>query len=130
MKLLVALLTVLITDSMPNVTVIQDSLITQLLYQCAQDSARNEEVAGYRVQIYSSNRQQGAKNEAIGLEQSISKQIDIPIYVQYVPPFWKVRLGDFATYEEANEFKRLFITDHPELTGDTYVVRDQVKVQR
>jgi len=120
----------LITDSMPNVVIIQDLAIRQLLYEKALGISTKEEVAGYRVQIYSSNRQQVAKNEAIALEQNIASQIDQPIYVSYISPFWKVRIGDFLTYEEASEYKRIFVTQHPELLGDTYVVRDQVKTRR
>lgn len=121
---------VLITDSMPNVVVYQDSTIAQLLYYKSAGFMHEKEVSGYRVQIFSSNRQQIAKNEAILLEKEIAPQVDVAIYVTYTPPFWKVRLGDFLTYEEASEFKRIFIQDHPSLIGDTYVVRDQIKVRQ
>ena len=67
-------------------------------------------------------------------------KIDLPIYVSYVPPFWKVRIGDFATYVEAQEFKNNFVHQFefknnfvhqfPELMGDTYVVRDQVTIRQ
>ena len=122
---------VLITDVMSNVTVHQDSLVRQLLYHKATGVQPKEvEIAGYRVQIYSSNNQQTAKMEAILLEKEMLEKLDVPIYVTYTPPFWKVRIGDFASYEEAQEFKNSFIRDFPELLGDTYVVRDQVTLKR
>lgn len=121
----------LITDVMSNVIIHQDSLIRQMLYEKASGvSAQLVEVAGYRVQIYSSNHQQMAKLEAMRLEKEMLEKLDIPVYVTYTPPFWKVRIGDFASYEEAQEFKNGFIREFPELLGDTYVVRDQVTLKR
>ncbi len=116
-----------IFDVMTNVIIHQDSLVRQLILDRASGREKeNVEVAGYRVQIYSSNRQQEAKMEAMRLEKEMLTKLDVPVYVNYAPPFWKVRIGDFATYEEAQEFKNSFIREFPELMGDTYVVRDQV----
>lgn len=121
----------LITDVMSNVTIHQDSLVQKLLYEKASGAQAQEvEVAGYRVQIYSSNHQQTAKLEAMRLEKEMQEKLEIPVYVTYSPPFWKVRIGDFASYEEAQEFKNGFIREFPELLGDTYVVRDQVTLKR
>ena len=101
----------LITDEMPNVQVYQSESVARLLREKATGkSSQMVEMAGYRVQIYSSNHQQLAKQEAIRLEKDMQSKLDMPIYVSYVPPFWKVRVGDFASYEEAQEFKN-FIKD-------------------
>ena len=86
------------------------------------------EIDGYRVQIYSSNLQQTAKAEALNLETKLQSQIEQPIYVQYLPPFWKVRVGDFRTVEEAKEYKKQFVALFPSMMGDTYVVRDKIQV--
>lgn len=121
----------LITDEMPNVQVFQSEAIAKLLHEKATGvKSQIVEVAGFRVQIYSSNHQQLAKQEAIRLEKDMQSKLDMPIYVSYVPPFWKVRVGDFATYVEAQEFKNNFVQQFPELMGDTYVVRDQVTVRQ
>lgn len=45
-----------------------------------------------------------------------------------MPPFWKVRIGDFRTYEEAKEYKKLFVEQFPSIMGDTYIVRDKIQV--
>ena len=121
----------LITDMMPTVQVYQSHAVERLLREKATGKASQMvEVAGYRVQIYSSNNQQLAKQEAIRLEKDMQSKIDVPIYVTYVPPFWKVRVGDFATYIEAQDFKNDFVRQFPEMMGDTYVVRDQVTVKQ
>ena len=86
------------------------------------------EIDGYRVQIYSSNRQQTAKSEALELETKLKDKLNQTLYVQYLPPFWKVRLGDFRNYEEAKEYKKLFVSQYTELMGDTYIVSDKIQV--
>lgn len=120
----------LITEVMENVTVHQDSAITQLLDQRINGAAEIQEVPGYRVQIFSSNHQQTAKTDALTLEKMIQEEGQMPVYVLYTPPFWKVRLGNFQTMAEALEYKGIFIQQHPELQGDTYVVRDQIQVRK
>ena len=81
---------------------------------------------GFRVQIYASNRQQEAKREATELQQSIESQIDMPVYTLSEPPFWKVRIGNFETREEANHYKTVLLQLFPELVGSTYVVPDKI----
>ena len=115
-------------DSMPGVEVLQDSAVGALLQAAMQGNMELVEIDGYRVQIYSSNQQQTAKGEALDLEEKLQSQVNQTIYVQYIPPFWKVRIGDFRTYEEAKEYKKTFVQLFPDLTGDTYIVRDKIKV--
>lgn len=115
-------------QDMPGVEILQDSSLTVLLNEAMNGKGEMIEIDGYRVQIYSSNRQQTAKGEALDLEEKLKMTINQAIYVQYLPPFWKVRLGDFRTYEEAREYKKQFVQLYPEMMGDTYIVRDKIQV--
>ena len=127
MKLiLVILLTVF--DSLPGVQLIQDSTVAVLLEEAVNGKRELVEMDGYRVQVYSSNQQQTAKAEALELETKLKEKVNQTVYVQYLPPFWKVRLGDFRSYDEAREYKKLFVEQYPELMGDTYIVRDKIQV--
>lgn len=117
----------LLTDMMENAVVVQDSSITLLLDRMVNGSSIKQ-VQGFRVQIFSSNRQQTAKAEALELERQIRAEGYPQVYVQYNPPFWKVRLGNFQTQEEATEYKNEFVKQHPQLQGDTYIVRDMIEV--
>lgn len=127
MKLILVIL-LSILDSLPGVQIVQDSMMTVLLDEATNGKHELVEMDGYRVQIYSSNQQQTAKSEALELEQKLRNGLNQSIYVQYLPPFWKVRLGDFRTYEEAKEYKKQFVAQYPELMGDTYIVRDKILV--
>lgn len=118
-----------ILDTLPGVQIIQDTTIGVLLDEAKNGKRELVEIDGYRVQVYSSNQQQTAKSEALDLEEKLLKdKISQTIYVQYLPPFWKVRLGDFRTYDEAREYKKLFVQQYPEMMGDTYIVRDKIQV--
>jgi hypothetical protein len=126
--ILVILLTIF--DSLPGVQIIQDSTVAVLLDEAVNGKHEMVEVEGYRVQIYSSNQQQTAKSEALELETKLNQTIGQTVYVQYLPPFWKVRIGDFRTYEEAREYKKIFVAQYPDLMGDTYIVRDKILVMQ
>lgn len=115
-------------DSMPGVEVLQDSAVGALLQAAMQGNMELVEIDGYRVQIYSSNQQQAAKSEALELEAKIKDKVDQTVYVLYMPPFWKVRLGDFRTYEEAKQYKKIFVDQFPSVMGDTYIVKDKIQV--
>ena len=119
-----------ILDDMPLVVVHQAPMIEALLKEKIYGQCELEEIDGFRVQIFSSNRQQTAKEEALTLEKRMTESVSVAVYVAYLAPFWKVRLGNFRTYEEANAFKTQLITQHPELQGDTYIVRDKIQVRK
>ncbi len=118
-------------DMQDRVVVHQDSAISRLLYDKSHpDELKEVQIQGWRVQIYSSNNQQIAKGEAFKMEEKVlSSQLECPVYVQYQPPFWKVRLGDCRTQEAAKELKEIVLQAFPELEGSTYVVRDKINVK-
>ena len=128
--LIILIILLSIFDSLPGVQIIQDSTIAVLLDEAINGKREMVEIDGYRVQIYSSNQQQTAKIEALDLENKLKKSVGHTVYVQYLPPFWKVRIGDFRTYDEAKEYKKQFVALYPELMGDTYIVRDKIQVMQ
>ena len=118
---------VLLTDVMENAIVHQDSTIRQLMIDKQMGIQRGKvEVDGFRVQVYSSNQQKTAKNEALLLQQKLEKSVNKTIYTISEPPFWKVRLGDFQTREEAVVYKNELIVQFPELQSSAYIVPDKI----
>ena len=101
---------ILITDEMATAVVHQDSRLIRLMQDKRVGRVRGEQIIeGFRVQIYASNRQQQAKNEALQLQQQMEPLLNMPIYALSEPPFWKVRVGNFKTREEANAYKDIFL---------------------
>lgn len=115
-------------QEMTWVELLQDSMVSVLLQGAMNGKQEWVEIDGFRVQIYSSNQQQTAKAEALDLEQRMKEKINQTVYVQYLPPFWKVRIGDFRTYDEAKEYKQTLVHLFPNLMGNTYIVRDKIQV--
>lgn len=119
----------LIVDDMEHAVVVQDSAIYRLLDRTVNGSDQQvAEIDGFRVQIYSSNRQQAAKQEAIELEQKMKDLVHEPIYIQYATPFWRVRIGNFRTLQDASAFKEELLRQFPRMRSETYVVRDKIEV--
>lgn len=113
----------------PGVQVVQDATVAVLLDEAMTGKKEMVQIDGYRVQVYSSNKQPAAKTEALEIEASLKDKVNQTVYVQYNSPFWKVRLGDFRTYDEAKEYKKQFVQQFPDLQGNTYIVRDKILVK-
>jgi hypothetical protein len=118
---------VLITEDMSNAIVHQDSAIIRLMTDKRLGRVRGEQIVdGFRVQVYASNRQQVAKNEALMLQQRVEPLLEVPVYALSEPPFWKVRIGNFLTREDANAYKDVLLNMFPDMVGSTYVVPDKI----
>ena len=119
-----------ILDEMPHVVFYHDPAVTNLLRERSVGHEGGQyEAKGFRVQVYASNKPIVAKNEAHTLYEQLLQQVTQPVYVISEPPFWKVRLGNFYTRDEAQEYKLLINQLYPELRGSTYVVPDKVYEQ-
>lgn len=118
-------------EAMPNATVYQDSAITQLMEDHWTGRVRGEvEMQGWRVQIYSSNNQLVAKQEAEALKKQLENELTEPIYIDFIQPFWKVRIGNFRTVEEARTYRDQLVQQIPELQAESYPVRDMIKIKQ
>ena len=62
---------------------------------------------GYRIQVYSGGNSRQSKNEAAMMGQRVRSLFgDLSVYTHFLNPHWICRVGDFKTYEEANEMYR------------------------
>lgn len=129
MRILLAIL-IAILNLFPGVQVVQDSTVSVLLEETITGKKELVEMDGYRVQVYSSNKQQTAKAEALALEEQFKERVNQTVYVQYQSPFWKVRIGDFRTYDEAKEYKKTIVQQFPDMQGNIYIVRDKILVKQ
>lgn len=120
-----------IMAEMPNATIIQDSAITQLMHDKIHGITHGKkEIPGWRVQVYSSNKQIIAKQEAEALKAQLEPELEEPVYIQSVQPMWKVRIGNFLSQEEALMYRDSLIKRYPELQSEAYPVRDQIEIEQ
>jgi hypothetical protein len=108
-----------------TVTIQQDKRIERIVAN--NTAAAGALTHGYRVQVFSSNVQRTAKEEAFDIERRLREAFpEIGIYVSYSSPFWKVRIGNFQTAEQAREFTHELLALFPRLRSTTYTVRDRI----
>lgn len=86
-------------------------------------------IQGFRAQVFSGNSQRKSKDEAFRKEKEIKELFpDIPTYVTYNAPFWKLRVGDFRTHEEAYHLQRRLMDAFPAYKKEMYIVKEDVKI--
>lgn len=62
---------------------------------------------GYRIQVYAGGNNRASKSEAHYMANLVRSNFsDVQVYTHFISPRWICRVGDFKTYEEANEFLR------------------------
>ncbi len=108
--------------------VYQDSLMQQAIER--QHEGNNTEVSrrGFRVQLFSSNNVRTARNAAFQVEKTVREKLPhLAVYVTYTSPFWKVRVGNCATNDDAQRLRQYIIEQLPQFQAETYVVPDQIQ---
>jgi len=106
----------------------QDKRIEQLFFD-RQILNSEEEISGYRVQVFSSNVQRTAKAEAFRIKALMEEKFqERGVYESYSAPFWKVRIGDFRTREEAQELLAELMRTFPSLRREMYIVSDVIVI--
>ncbi len=84
---------------------------------------------GFRVQIFSGNSQRTSKNEAFSKEKEVKELFaDITTYVTYNAPFWRLRVGDFRTHDEAYHMLRQLKETFPSYGKEMYIVSEKIKI--
>lgn len=118
------------------VTVNQSDEIKRLVgarkYGKNVETTENEtflKIQGFRTQVFSGNNQRKSKDEAFKKEKEIKELFpDMPTYVTYNAPFWKLRVGDFRSHEEAYRTLRLLMDAFPLYAKEMYIVKEEVKI--
>ena len=124
----------LFDEMAPEVEIHQSESVNQLLLSRTMGVERKYEAVknGFRIQIYSSNDQRVAARESSDIAEKVRNlNLGLDVYRTYNAPFWRVRVGNFRTQDEANEvmdeLKDVLQKQLPELleTGGIYTVHDE-----
>lgn len=102
-----------------KVTVVESDQIKALM---ADYASRKQSLAGYRVQIFLGDRSTAENTRRTFMQQ----HPDIPAYLSYLAPNFRVRVGDLRDRVEADYLRRRLGTEFPGL----YVVPDQIEPPR
>lgn len=84
---------------------------------------------GFRVQVFSGNSQRTSKDEAFKKEREVNEAFpQLKTYVTYVAPFWRLRVGDYASHDEAYFAQRQLSTAFPSYGKEMYIIREEVRI--
>ncbi len=95
-------------------------------------------VQGFRVQIFSSQDREAANEqltEALAWWSALQERLDpwpsglpreLPVYIVYKQPYYRLRVGNFTSREDASRFMAYLSERFPE----AFVVPDEVTVSR
>lgn len=105
------------------VKVYQSPELESILF-CDTLTIEDRMVSGYRIQIYSDNMQRKARETAQARAKMI-QQADstLDTYITFNSPFWRVRVGNYASYEEAAVKLRQLKKQFPSIP-DMRIVKD------
>lgn len=109
-----------------NVVVHQDSIMRAAL-EAQQVRGNETTMRGFRVQLFSSNNARTAREAAFKVEKTIRERLPhMAVYVTYTSPFWRVRVGNCPTHDDAQRLRQYLIEQLPQLSTETYIVPDQI----
>lgn len=100
--------------------VVKESRFDIISARLRQDHVAHPTMPGYRVQIYFGVNRPKATEVKMDF---CSKYVDVPAYLSYQQPNYKVRIGDFRNRYEAFEFLKRIEGTFP----TNFVVPEEVK---
>lgn len=116
------------TDTTGGVQVNKDPRIDQLIRkqieineETTRDSRRS--MAGFRIQVINSPD----RNKVFAAKTKVYQQFpDLKPYLMYQAPNYKLKVGNFRTQEEAEEFEKQLSRLFP---SGLYIIRDTIEVK-
>lgn len=104
------------------ITINEDARIAGLMNQYKDYNLRKEFTDGYRIQLmYTDVRDEVYKSKS----KTYGEFPDLPSYVEYEQPYYKLRIGDFSTRLEATYYLNKVI---PVYSG-AFIVKDKIRVK-
>jgi len=81
-------------------------------------------IPGYRIQIFMESGNQ-ALSDCENVEQKfLEKYENMPVYITFSAPYYRVRVGDFRTRLEAEKFLRRINRKYP----SAWVIKDEINL--
>ncbi len=84
--------------------------------------ASNKKLIGYRVRIFFDNNQSARTNSETVRRSFISNYPEVPAYVTYTTPYFRVTVGDFRTKSEAMMMLKKIEAQYP----SAFLVRETI----
>ncbi|MDE6817772.1 MAG: SPOR domain-containing protein, partial [Muribaculaceae bacterium] len=84
---------------------------------------------GFRSLVFSGNNPRTAKNEATNRSELLARQFpEYATYITYDAPYWRLKAGDFRSYDEATSALGRLKTAMPSFAREMRVVRERINL--
>ena len=122
-----------------RVMVFEDKAIAEVLgrsmapartvYATGDGSVQYVKMRGFKIQAFSGNNQRTSKNEAYYKQGLINTSFPgQETVVTFDSPFWRLRVGNFKTREDATAVLKDMRKTFPAFGKEMYIVIDEVKI--
>lgn len=112
-----------------HAVIVQDPAIDTLLQKHIEMNEKlllntdNFAIDGYRIQIFEESGNKSSTRAREVMAEFSTKYPDIPVYLSWQAPNFKVRVGDFGSRMEAEGFLNKIKRNYP----IAWVIRDKIK---
>ena len=112
-----------------TIRVEQPAKLSSRVARTGEDIEQNMvKVPVYRIQLFSSNIP-SAKATAESLSKEVAEVFpELPAMVSYVSPFWRLRVGEFRTYDEANAMLPIIQNKFSDIERGMLIIRERINV--
>lgn len=100
----------------------QPAFLKQAVMQMAAKNERTFTQNGYRIRIFSDNKQNSRQESESLVMQFEAKYSNIKAYRSYSSPYFRVSIGDFRTLNEAKAFLEIIKIEYPK----AYPVKEKI----
>jgi hypothetical protein len=109
-------------DQAGDIKVIQDSRVDSLLVLHKQINEKNPHIEGWRINIFFESGNNSKKMAVETKAKFVQNQANVPCYIIFQEPYYKVMVGDFRTKMEAEKFLKEIVVEYP----NAFVVADEI----
>ena len=105
-----------------NINIQQDNKISELVESHKKANLKVNCISGYRVQIFFDSGANSKQNASKVKNNFNTKYPEVPVYLFFKEPNFRVRAGDFRTRHEARGFLIKILSEYP----NAFVVKDEI----
>ncbi len=106
------------------ITIQQDPRILGLVQKHVKSSELANGIEGWRIQIYNSSGRVARDEANDERTRFLNKYPDLKAYLIYQPPYFKIRVGDYRSKQEAYKMYKQIVKQFPV----SYLVPDKINL--
>ena len=115
-----------IAAQVPYADVIRDPAIDAVVSRHILVNQYRNGITGYRIQIFFDSGNNSKTRGQSAYETFSARYPEVPAYLTFKAPNYKVRVGDFRTRLDAVRFLQQILPDYP----GAYVISDQIRLPK